>query len=457
MTALRLLCLAAFLALASAPTGARGLADLYTDDVLRHWQGRYPQNIEWNFQNLVLGSLTPRERARVEGVTLAFPLRAEGELADQPLAFYAAGQTITVPILSVKFFDDIALAWAYLWANDYDLETVTDYLGMLKYQDPASLPGGRFPSPLEAMGIPADIWKQDKRVDDVSQKTLKSGLVWVLAHELGHIYHRHPGYGPGVTREQAQENEAEADRFATEIMRRIGVAPLGMAQLFMAMAHLSAGRGDFADDTAWQRYLRDEATHPLTAHRLRDMAEGLRAAAGDFSAERLDREAARETVLYVADQLAGIGEILEDPGIHRLFLARALATDLDSLKPRKSQREPATKSDRCASASAGAAPFQGRYAGLYAHNLADGRKEWLSGWMDLRRDGNRVRGRFSFGAGDGTLEGNVVGDRLLYDWAWGRDQGRGTLELQAADGGLTGNWGRGTSGENGGAWDLCPG
>ncbi len=453
---MKTLALALLMLLPLAPgtvTASWQLGDIYSDGELEYWKGRFPKKIQWNFDNLVLGKLTPQERQRVGQVQLGFPLRAPGKLRNHPIQFYAAGNTITVPILSVRFFDEVTQAWGYLWSNQYSMELVADYLAMLKYRDPADFPGGRIPPPLEALGIPKDEWKRDKKMDDVSQKALKSALVWILAHELAHIYARHPGYGPGVSSQQAQQNEAEADRFANMIMRRIGVAPAGMVQFFMTMVNLEPGRGDFANDAAWKRYLQAEYTHPLTAKRLTAIADDLRRSPGDFTSEEKDQRAAVKRIQYIADQIASIGAILEDANMHRLVVATGLATDLHSLRNRQRAVTTVEPGKMCKGAG-DPTSFQGQYTGLYTRVLKSGKKEWLSARLQMRRSGNRVVGRYSFGVGEGTLEGNVFqGQRLLYEWRWGNASGKGSLTASKS-GGLSGAWGHKSAAEGGGSWEL---
>jgi hypothetical protein len=430
------------------------LGDLYTDAHLEDWRNRYVDNIRWNFDHLVLGKLTPAERSRVAGVRLDFPLRPPGELRDHLLQFYAAGDTIVVPVQSVRFFDDLTQAWGWLWSNGHPLALVGDYLSMIKYRNPEEFPGGRFPPPLAALGIPEDAWKQDPRMDDVSQKALKSAMVWILAHELAHIYHGHPGYGPGVTRSEARENEIAADRFAAKILRRIGVAPVGMLQFFMAQAHLEPGRGDFSSTAEWRRYIETEATHPVTPKRLEAVAEDLRRSPHQFTTEETDQSAALERLAFVADQIESIGAILADPNIHRLTKAVGLATDLTSLTNRRRVSDEVQPMGPCPE-TGDRTPFNGRYTGLLKRRLASGKSEWLPGRADFQRSGNRVHGRISFGAGEGTIQGTVVkGARLMYDWQWGTAAGRGVLE-HSGETGLQGDW-QYADGTVGGAWALCP-
>ena len=67
-------------------------------------------------------------------------------------------------VLSIRFLADVAVAYAWLNARGYTMESVTDYISMLKYQDPARF-GGRYPSPSTALRIPAKA-ADEPRVDE---------------------------------------------------------------------------------------------------------------------------------------------------------------------------------------------------------------------------------------------------------------------------------------------------
>jgi hypothetical protein len=142
------------------------------------WKSRYPDNVRWNFENLLIKNLTARERQAVGSVALQFPLFAPGQ--NVPINFYAVDgpRGIVMPVLSIKLFDDIAIASAWLLFNGYSQETIYNYLSMIKYKNPQTLPGNRFPPPLEALQIPADALS-DTRVDSLSQKILKSAIVFI--------------------------------------------------------------------------------------------------------------------------------------------------------------------------------------------------------------------------------------------------------------------------------------
>jgi len=418
---------------------ATDLSGLYSTDYLQERHDRYEPALSSNFNRLVLGSLTPLERSQLGIVTLKLPLRAPGEASGDPLTFYAKDSSVVIPIQSVKFLDDLSLAWGYAWSKDLSLENVTDYVAMLKYQKP---PAAGFPPPLQALGIPADIWKQDARVDDVSQKILKSAIVWIMAHEVAHLLFKHPGYGPHVPARQAQANEAEADRFANEIMRRIGVAPGGIAYFFVTLAHWSANRGDFGSDAEWADFQRSEANHPFTASRMQAVASDLRDNPADFSVEATDKQTGIRNVLFIASQIDEVATILNDLEIQRSIAAKARTTTPASLSY---QPKPST---------APGGEFSGNFNGTFVHLLTDGSSENLDLSLTLNRQGTHVTGLFDFGMGPGNIEGFVSNGQLRFEWVWGANFGQGVLRTGNAEHQLVGSLGYQQSDSNAGKWQL---
>ena len=95
---------------------------------------------------------------------------------------------MTITALAVKFFDEIAIAFAWYEYRNLDRTKIIEYIGRL-----FAHPGYRQP-PLPALGVPAEAWKLDKDVDDDSQKILKSAITFLLLHEVAHWRFRHAGY-----------------------------------------------------------------------------------------------------------------------------------------------------------------------------------------------------------------------------------------------------------------------
>ena len=346
---MRKLCLVFLLLLFPVTGAAKDLSTLYRQDALRYWQTRYPSNIQYNFRNVILPVLSPQERLRLSSVQLLFPLVGAG--GGDPLEFYSyidqTGPKVAMPILSIKFFDDLAIAYAWLWANGYSIETVSDYVATLKYNDPTKFQGSKYPQPFDALNVPANAL-DNSDVDDLSQKILKSAMVWILSHELGHIFYGHPGYGPNISAEQARRNEEQADRFATELMRRIGVAPLGMANFFTVASHWWANRGDFSSDQAWRYYL-EHQTHPLTAGRLKALAQDIEASAPIFARKEPNYSSALKSVLFASGEITKMAKLLEDEYLQRSVRAKArcIAEQGMSLAPRHPQAAWPGKFQKC--------------------------------------------------------------------------------------------------------------
>jgi hypothetical protein len=445
-----LICSALLLA---AAVYAGDLSSIYDMAELNKWQQRYPENIQWNFDNLIWPNLIASEKQNIGDVRLFFSIFAPGEGRGDPLAYYAQSSSITLPIFSIKFFDDLAIAYAWLDAHGYDLNAVGDYVSMLKYKRRGDFPYERYPGPLQALGIPDDAL-ENSLVDSNSQKILKSAIVWILAHELGHIYHSHPGYGPDVTSEEAQNNETEADLFATEIMRRIGIAPAGMVYFFTAAIHWSRNLGDFDNQSSWENYWKSVSTHPVTSDRLMGIARLLRENAVYFTKYETNETSAVQRVLMMAENIDSIAVILDDPDIQRSIRIKGLATTTETLQPRYPGDPLATGSEEEHSSSLETTPFHGEFQGEYMHYVTGGRKEWLSGKMVLNRNNIYANGRFGFGLGEGKITGIVDNGSLIFTWEWAGSSGKGKLEIANAQGDLIGTWGYKESHSDGGAWDL---
>ncbi|PYV12684.1 MAG: hypothetical protein DMG07_16660, partial [Acidobacteria bacterium] len=268
----------------------------------------------------------------LEGVDFRFPLVG----ADRsPLDFYSdsAGRLVYMPVLSLRFVEDLSTAYAWLWANRYSLATVDTYVAMLKYQKTG--PSGRtFPPPLVALQIPADALR-NPAVADLSLRFRNEAFAFVLAHELGHVLYRHQGYGPRVGRAQSRRNEEAADRFALEIMRLTSTIPVGALLYFQASAYYQPNRGDFASDLEWETFLEREATHPVTGARLRALASLIRDSADDLVRLERNRAGGIQIVQGIASRIVAIAATLEDTELQRYVAWKASKDRLESLHPRR--------------------------------------------------------------------------------------------------------------------------
>jgi hypothetical protein len=313
---------------AASPATARDFSGLYPRGELDRDQPRLESKVRKIFEIYEAG-FTPQQARALAGVRIECPVfGGPGEAG--LFAYYTRGQTVTLSILSLKFLEDLCTAYAWLHVKGFSLETIDEYVNLLKYRDPSSLKGGRFPPPLEALFIPADAF-EDAKVNDLSLRFRNSAFAFILGHELGHVYHRHPGYAPGVPRKQARQNEEEADLFALDLMEPTRTLPMGAILFFQAIANYMPNRGDFRDDRAWQTFLESEATHPLNGQRLRALSGRLIAAEGRFA----HNAAERPIVRFIAEGLVDVAETLDDPDMQRVMVKVAREESLEDLRPRR--------------------------------------------------------------------------------------------------------------------------
>lgn len=432
--------IAVALLLAAIPWAARAddWRGFYNESVLKYWEKEMPPGIRENMEEVIWPKLTAKEKQAAGAVTLKFPL----ELQDSLLNFYAVwggGKSeITLPISSLRFYGDVALAYAWLNRNGYSLDSVTDYLGMIKYQWPEKLKGTAY-GPLEALGIPANA-RDDAATMRVFQKAFEQAVVFILGHELGHLVYRHPHYDR-ITPSEAQHNEEEADAFGLEIMRRIGEPPLGMVLYFTVRAHLESP--EIRDG----KVISGGSTHPLTSARVRALAAGIEKNAAAFSRTSLDVEKTAAGLIKVSAKLNEIADGLDDAGVQGLLKQKGLTAKPEMLKPRQDgaiSATPQTVPER-------ATPFNGAYAGEWI----DAKNVNLPVEVTLIRKGDSVTGTYSFGSGNLAIKDGIIrGDRLHYNWTWGTDYyGKGVLTV-GSDGQLSGTWGYTKSDQGGGSWKL---
>jgi hypothetical protein len=222
---------------------------------------------------------------------------------EDPFEFSANPATgaMLIPTFSVKFLDDLAIATAWFERFECNKESVFDYVAAMDY---SSL---KLPAPLKALKVPDKAYTLDDFVDDVSQKILKSAMAFIFLHELGHIHHQHLSYDK-ISPAEAQAQEAEADLFAMQVLRRMRLPPMGMTVWFMAISM----RDPLAPGSPRQK-------HPLTSSRLNAIAEELRKRPTDFIEPANKGIFTADTILSIAEDINGIGRMLEDPNL-RSFL-----------------------------------------------------------------------------------------------------------------------------------------
>jgi hypothetical protein len=433
-------CVAAGEAHPQSRPSERDYGSMYDDRLLQEKQGEYRDVVLWNLNSVFLPKLTLEERRRLQGLDVQLPLRGPER---RPFEFFAlAPARVVLPVMAIRFLADLSVAYAWLQSQGYAIETVTDYVSMLKYQPPSRF-GGRYPDPRTALQIPANA-TDDARVERLSGKILNESLGFVLLHELGHIVFQHPGYGPGVPRERARENEDQADRFALEVLRRTGQPVEGLLFWFVSAAYFVPNRADFDSDPAYEAHLRSD-THPLTSQRIRRLSEYLRTYAADYGRLQANPARAAEAIRGIADAIdQKVVPVLADPDQQRFMAMRGQRVSLETLAPRRPTEVMASATSTPPGASQ---PFDGVF---------DGRMSDATGTLPartvLRRQGDRVSGVYSYGVGQGEISGIVEGDTLIFVWQSRDRRGRGRVRTGPGGVEFDGTWGYGDAATGGGVW-----
>ena len=315
----------------AATSEAGDVGHLYEEKKLVQEKSRLENVVRQIWTKAYVPVITPEEKRRLSAVQLEFPLIGR---ARSPIDFSANSEknTLSLSIVSLLFFEDLSIAYAWLWANGYSLSTIDEYVAMLKYRKPSVFADKRYPLPLPALHIPTNALTNPK-VDDLSLRFRNTAFAFILGHELGHIYHRH-ALG-GMTLQQARDNEIAADDFALELLRRTSTIPMGATLFFQASAYWFPHRGDYPNEQEWQTYLKEEAEHPLTADRLRTLAKRMQAATADFARNEPNKPFGLEAVQFIARGITQIASILEDTDLQILMAKKAAQTDARSLLPRR--------------------------------------------------------------------------------------------------------------------------
>lgn len=308
---------------------AQTVANMYDRAVVTREQARLASRVNEVWLKAFKPNLTPDEQRALSGVTVETAVDG-----DPVLGYYSESRprVVTMPAVSLLFFEDLCVAYAWLQRRGYRLETIEEYVTMLKYKDAAAF-GGRYPPPLKALGIPGDALT-DPGVNDLSLRLRNTGYAFILAHELGHVRFQHPG-NRAVPTAVSQANEVQADQFGLELMRRVAEIPMGALIFFQTGIFYFDNRADYPSDAAWQAYLTREATHPLTAPRLRALSSRVSALADDFARGQPNRTAAVETVRSIGDRFAEFATFLDDPTLQRVMRAKAERSRPATLLPRR--------------------------------------------------------------------------------------------------------------------------
>jgi hypothetical protein len=303
---------------------AGGVDDMYSEEQLANDKARYEPRIKFLFWRGLWDFMDGAEKEALAGVRIEHPLKGSSPL-DAYSRWDVNDKTVVLPVLSLKFIEDLSTAYAWRYVNQFTLQPSDEYLAMLKYC-PEKFPGARVPDPLTALGVPPRIGEQDKKVEELARRFRNSAWAFILAHELGHLRFLHRG-NRNVDPLVSQRNEVEADAFAVHLLERSDTIPMGMILWFQAGVGYLPNRADFAKEAEFLDWVRREATHPMNSERLKRLAVTL-----DREADAgLNRNHA-DVLRFIAGKLVQIGDILAEPDMQRLIARKAVLGRPEDLK-----------------------------------------------------------------------------------------------------------------------------
>ena len=310
------------LALWAAPAAAA--PEIYSKQQLAGDKDRYAQRFQFLLQKGLWDFMTPEEQRALQSVVVRHPMRGNNPLTVK--SFVLNGKPIVqAPVMSLKFIEDLSVAYAWRYNNNYSLEPIDEYLVMLKHRPAEEFPGGRMPDPMAALGVPPKIWERDPQVDDLSLRFRNTAWAFILAHELGHLRFGHSLTDPSPA--EIQKQEEAADEFAVDLLARSETIPMGMILWFQATAGYLRNRSDFPSEAAYSEWVRTKTNHPVNGSRMRALASVMQRQADAA------RDANKADVLqFIAGRLAAIGEIVEDPEMQQHLKRCATSRRPEDLK-----------------------------------------------------------------------------------------------------------------------------
>ncbi len=179
---------------------------LYDTQVLEKEKPQLQEQLDDLLAKEIRPYLNERETHALAGVQIELPA-----MGLNPLDFCGGKGRLTLPLLTLQFTEDLAEAYAWLWANHYSSETVDEYMGMLHYQPPGAFPDARYPAPLTALHIPANAL-DTPAVKNMFAKVRTTAWAFLFLHAFDHL-------------RNTEDSEQQADLFALEVMKRNSEVP----------------------------------------------------------------------------------------------------------------------------------------------------------------------------------------------------------------------------------------
>lgn len=281
---------------------ASGWSSLYERHVLETEKPRLQHELDDLLERDIRPYLNEQESHALAGVQIELPVMGPNK---SPVEFFADKGHLAMPLLTLQFTEDLAKAYAWLWANHYSSETVDEYMGMLHFQQPGAFAGGRYPPPLTALHIPENALDMPA-VRAMFARVRTTAWSFLFLHEFAHL-------------RNAQQSEQQADLFALEILKRNSEVPSGLLLIVHAMLYLPVDHGE---------------THALTSQRLTAMADYFDLRVHEFAQGRKDAHVSVTAIHLLASRLRYSAAWLQDAQGQQIWAEEAKQRSLSRLAPR---------------------------------------------------------------------------------------------------------------------------
>jgi len=428
--------LALVLVITSCGGGAafgQNVSRLYPQEKLQADAARSGEQIRAEYRETILPQLTESERAPLDAIKIEFPV--SGPNGD-PFEFYTDGSTIYLPALSLRFYADLCVANAWLNAHGYDGTTVRDYVGVL-FREAALSPRAPLLPVFHTLGVP-DTARDEAAVKNRADRNFGNTIVFLLAHELGHVLKKHRTDVRDPAQRRAQE--IAADAFAIEVMRRMGQLPIGLEFWFDVERIRHVAPLKFPTESEWQNYLAS-LRHPVSKERLEGLADAIEKAPESFARIQTDQALWTARSKVVAQMFRLAAPFAANPIARVAEYSRVRDLRLADLKPRK--------------------------AAFTVPGITSGTQEDFNGLFRVRRtaktgsdeidllllrDGDEVRGAYMKSNVRGSIEGKITNRVLDFTWNEGNAQGSGKAESQGDT--FHGTWGIGEAKQGAGEFSA---
>jgi hypothetical protein len=296
-------------------------AQFYSDDFLESKKADASANLQYVVSQQILPKTSVEIRNRLRTVRIETPLRRDR--ASPPFMIYSdpSTNTIVVPVEDLRFFSDLTILWRWFVVHKCETTPLMAYLVVAMTAQPGTHSVG---GPLESFNLLEGDAIRDQLINKVSLRDLNTGMSFVLAHELGHLY-----YGDEPS-DISIDQEERADAFAMNRLADAHISPFGIIEFFSAVR--------FSDTTARGSKV---DSHPLSYARLDAIARRIKEAPEGFLPNPFPAgfnfEAERGRIVEMANEVQQIAQALQ----HDNFVRQAVTSELVKNNP------PSTFSTAC--------------------------------------------------------------------------------------------------------------